>query len=177
MKTKDPFKDFFKKIINLKENLVSHNFRIKTDFNINFTEETSENQLSEENSPLNIPILLTKPLKKQIYEKNGENSDKNGENCDGNGENCHENGDNRNQFIERIFDELMKDLKEKHQIIFRKNEKNDDNSFDLMSNSLWQIEGLEKHKGGIMQWDQLYRFKHFSTGKYLSICEENKVKF
>lgn len=45
-------------------------------------------------------------------------------------------------------------------------------SFQLQSSCLWKIEGQNRKRGGIIQWDTPYRLRHFTSGKYLRVIEK-----
>eukprot|EP00825_Cyclidium_porcatum_P049844 TRINITY_DN8701_c0_g1_i1.p1 TRINITY_DN8701_c0_g1~~TRINITY_DN8701_c0_g1_i1.p1 ORF type:complete len:322 (-),score=36.21 TRINITY_DN8701_c0_g1_i1:165-1130(-) len=47
----------------------------------------------------------------------------------------------------------------------------DYSNLQLQANALWKIEGQNFGKGGRIQWNNLYRLRHFPTGKYLSLCQ------
>ena len=164
MKTKDPFRVFFNKIIHAKPDIIQKNSKIKSNFHITINETQEESDFDEERLPIDFPEMHIKNLKDSTQSHTDES--KKFEN-------------NQENFIEDIFQDLIKDFKEKNKIIFCQNEKlvdfSTETSFEMISDSLWQIESVDIYKGGIMQWDQLYRFKHFSTGKYLSISSTNGV--
>lgn len=42
------------------------------------------------------------------------------------------------------------------------------------TNGMWIIEHSSYHKGGPVRWDQSYRFKHLSSGMYLSVQKTKK---
>jgi len=50
--------------------------------------------------------------------------------------------------------------------------KNQKSSFQLQSSCLWKIEGQNMQKGGIVQWDNNYRLRHFTSGQYLRVSEK-----
>ena len=45
-------------------------------------------------------------------------------------------------------------------------------SFQLQSSCLWKIEGQNRKRGGVVQWDTPYRLRHFTSGKYLRVIEK-----
>lgn len=50
--------------------------------------------------------------------------------------------------------------------------KNQKSSFQLQSSCLWKIEGHNNQRGGVVQWDNSYRLRHFTSGKYLRVHEK-----
>lgn len=54
--------------------------------------------------------------------------------------------------------------------------KNQKSAFQLQSSCLWKIEGQNIQKGGIVQWENMFRLRHFTSGKYLRVCEKPNVE-
>lgn len=140
--------------------MIEQNFLIKSDFNINFHNHPSND--SSEDIDENVVFRNNLPFSptNNFMNKNSLNRE-------------------NDQFLDDIFEEFMNAVTEKRKVIFCNYEKLKDKEIeiDLISHSLWQIESIDRYKGGTVQWDNLYRFKHFFTGKYLSVSENENVGF
>lgn len=69
-------------------------------------------------------------------------------------------------------DSQIKENKDKDIVLEFYDLKNQKSSFQLQSSCLWKIEGQNRQKGGIVQWDIPYRLRHFISGKYLRVNEK-----
>lgn len=167
-KKKDPFKSFFSKLINSKHHLIEQHLLVKTDFSINYT---NEDEILDDDDIFNEEPITSQyfPALSQRFKLNSYSSE------------TFKNLEKRGDLLENFLEELTKDIVENHRVAFRSNdqrhmfEDNRENSFDFISHALWQIESLEKFKGGTVQWERLYRLKHFYTGKYLAVNEKEEV--
>jgi len=164
-KKKDPFKAFFNKFINSKSRMLEQHLFIKTDFNIIFN---NEEEIIDDDDIFNEETITSHYFPTQGNKQNLSENSPNFERKNGN-------------LLEDFFEDLGKDIVENQRVVFRTNdfEKSSEitknNSFNFISYALWKIESYDKYKGGIVQWEKLYRFKHFFTGKYLTVSEKEQV--
>lgn len=79
--------------------------------------------------------------------------------------------------LEELIDTILKNLNNNIHLEFTKNKPPTSQTLGLKMNCLWKLENSDDFKqGGYVVWAQNYRLKHFGTGKYL-IIKNNQLLF
>lgn len=164
MKKNDHIKNLFTRIIQSKSQFIEKYFKYKSNLKIDYNYEGSlenKTQIEMEEQKFFQPISILN-FSNKFQEKLKESA----------------NEHNEGFLFKNIFDDFSKEMNEDNELMLYNNDDFDCfylDDFSKHSPSIWIIEAIEPENGGILKWNEIYRFKHFYSGKYLAILNKTNV--